>query len=88
MFSLMYVNELPHDLETKIALLEKNILGLREKTVPPAPFAKEVYAAVAQKRKVEMTYATMKGSRMFVEVVAPNKLREIVGVYIKHDACR
>ncbi|TCI41998.1 WYL domain-containing protein [Exiguobacterium sp. SH3S2] len=60
-----YVNELPHDLETKIARLEKNILWLGNKTVPSAPFTKDVYAAVERKRKVEMTYATTKGQRTF-----------------------
>ncbi|TCI60795.1 YafY family protein [Exiguobacterium sp. SH3S1] len=60
-----YVNELPHDLETKIARLEKNILWLGNKTVPSAPFTKDVYEAVERKRKVEMTYATTKGQRTF-----------------------
>ncbi|TCI25098.1 MULTISPECIES: YafY family protein [unclassified Exiguobacterium] len=60
-----YVNELPHDLEMKIARLEKNILWLGNKTVPPAPFTKDVYEAVERKRKVEMTYATTKGQRTF-----------------------
>ncbi|TCI52119.1 WYL domain-containing protein [Exiguobacterium sp. SH5S13] len=60
-----YVNELPHDLETKIARLEKNILWLGNKTVPSAPFTKDVYEAVERKQKVEMTYATTKGQRTF-----------------------
>ncbi|WP_084812961.1 YafY family protein [Exiguobacterium sp. SH31] len=64
-----YVNELPHDLETKIARLEKNILWLGNKTVPSAPFTKDVYEAVERKRKIEITYATTKGSRTFT--VAP-----------------
>lgn len=64
-----YVNELPHDLETKIARLEKNILWLGNKTVPSAPFTKDVFQAVEQRRNIEVTYATTKGSRTFT--VAP-----------------
>lgn len=64
-----YVSELPHDLETKIARLEKNILWLGNQTVPPAPFTKDVYRAVEQRQKIELTYATTKGSRTFT--VAP-----------------
>ncbi|WP_070328375.1 helix-turn-helix transcriptional regulator [Exiguobacterium aurantiacum] len=64
-----YVNELPHDLETKIARLEKNILWLGNKTVPPALFTKDVYRAVEQRQNIEMTYATTKGSRTFT--IAP-----------------
>ncbi|MCC5890994.1 WYL domain-containing protein [Exiguobacterium sp.] len=64
-----YVNEFPHDLEEKISRLEKNILWLGNKTVPPAPFTKDVYHAVEQRRKSELTYATTKGSRTFT--VAP-----------------
>lgn len=64
-----YVNELPHDLETKIARLEKNILWLGNKTAPPAPFTKDVFLAVEQRQKIELTYATTKGSRTFT--IAP-----------------
>lgn len=64
-----YVNELPHDLETKIARLEKNILWLGNKTVPSAPFTKDVFQAVEQRRNIEVTYATTKGSRTFM--IAP-----------------
>lgn len=64
-----YVNELPHDLETKIARLEKNILWLGNKTVPSAPFTKDVFQAVERRQKIELTYATTKGSRTFT--IAP-----------------
>lgn len=64
-----YVNELPHDLETKIARLEKNILWLGNKTAPPAPFTKDVFQAVERRQKIELTYATTKGSRTFT--IAP-----------------
>lgn len=64
-----YVNELPHDLETKIARLEKNILWLGNKTAPPAPFTKDVFQAVERRQKIDLTYATTKGSRTFT--IAP-----------------
>ncbi|WP_445002535.1 helix-turn-helix transcriptional regulator [Exiguobacterium alkaliphilum] len=64
-----YVHELPHDLETKIARLEKNILWLGKREVPPAPFTKDVFQAVEQRRSIEMTYMTTKGSRTFT--IAP-----------------
>ncbi|QUE87159.1 helix-turn-helix transcriptional regulator [Exiguobacterium alkaliphilum] len=64
-----YVHELPHDLETKIARLEKNILWLGNKTAPPAPFTKDVFLAVERRQIIELTYATTKGSRTFT--IAP-----------------
>jgi predicted DNA-binding transcriptional regulator YafY len=63
------VNELPQDLETKIHHLERNILWLGNKQIPKAPFTKDIYQAVEQRNKIEMTYQTTKGSRTFT--VAP-----------------
>ncbi|WP_214821176.1 MULTISPECIES: WYL domain-containing protein [unclassified Exiguobacterium] len=64
-----YVNELPHDLEAKIRRLERNILWLGNKQIPKAPLTKDIYHAVEQRNKVEMTYRTTKGQRTFT--VAP-----------------
>lgn len=64
-----YVHELPHDLEIKISRLEKNILWLGNKIATPAPFTKDVFQAVERRQKIELTYATTKGSRTFT--IAP-----------------
>ena len=60
-----YVNELPHDVESKIRRLERNILWLGNKQIPKAPFTKDIYQAIERKNKIEMTYRTTKGSRTF-----------------------
>ena len=64
-----YVNELPHDVESKIRRLERNILWLGNKQIPKAPFTKDIYQAIERKNKIEMTYRTTKGPRTFI--VAP-----------------